>query len=49
MHKTKLLRSHYPEQVFFSAICKICINSFENTNNFVEHLQTAAPVKCSFK
>ena len=33
-----------PAQVFSSEICEIFKNTFENTNNFVEHLRTAAPV-----
>ena len=34
----------YPAQVFSSEICGIFKNTFENTNNFVEHLQ-----RCSCK
>ena len=30
-------------------ICEIFKNTFETTNNFVEHLLTAAPVKCYLK
>ena len=36
----------YPAQVFSSEICENLKNTFENTNNFVKHLRTAAPVKC---
>ena len=36
----------YRAQVFSSEIREIFMNTFENTNNFVEHLRTAASVKC---
>ena len=34
-----------PAQMFSSEICQIIKNTFENTNNFVEHLKTASSVK----
>ena len=48
MHKTRLLHSNYTRitHVFSSEICEIFKNTFENTDNFVEHLRTGASVKC---
>ena len=43
MHKAKLLRSQYTGHKYFPV--KFA-NAFENSNKFVEHLQTAAPAKC---
>ena len=33
-------------QVFSSEICELFKNTFENSNNSVEHLRTGALVKC---
>ena len=43
MHKAKLLRSHYTRHRCLTV--KFVFVS-ESTNNCVEHLQTAASVKC---
>ena len=36
----------YLAQIFSSEVCESFKDTFEKTNNFVEHLRTAALVKC---
>ena len=38
--------TYYMAQVFSSEICELFKNTFENSNNSVEHLRTGALVKC---
>ena len=46
MHKVKLLRSHYTEHKYFLwEIWEVFMKTFETTNNFLEHLLPAAPLK----
>ena len=35
-----------PAQVFSNEMWEIFKNTFENNQNFLKHLRTAAPVKC---
>ena len=44
--KSNFTFKFYTAQVLSSEICEIFKNTFENTNNSVEHLRTGARVKC---